>query len=48
MSLIKTQLGINTNEVRDSWVTLFEILIVTAVGGYFTLRSAFDKRNNPM
>ena len=35
-------------EVRDAWVTLYEILIVTAVGGYFTLRSVFDKRNNPM
>ena len=31
-------------EVRDTWVTLYEILIVTAVGGYFTLRSVFDKR----
>ena len=35
-------------EVRDAWVTLYEILIVTAVGGYFTLRSVFDKRNNSM
>ena len=35
-------------EVRDAWGTLYEILIVTAVGGYFTLRSVFDKRNNPM
>ena len=35
-------------EVRDAWVTLYEILIVTTVGGYFTLRSVFDKRNNPM
>lgn len=32
-------------DVRDAWVTLYEILIVTAVGGYFTLRSVFDKRN---
>lgn len=32
-------------EVRESWITLYEILIVTAVGGYFTLRSVFDKRN---
>ena len=32
-------------EVRDSWITLYEILIVTAVGGYFTLRSVYDKRN---
>lgn len=31
-------------EVRDAWITLYEILIVTAVGGYFTLRSVFDKR----
>ena len=31
-------------EVRDTWVSLYEILIVTAVGGYFTLRSVFDKR----
>ena len=30
-------------EVRDTWVSLYEILIVTAVGGYFTLRSVFDK-----
>lgn len=33
-------------EVRDSWVTLYEVLIVTAVGGYFTLRSVFDKRTH--
>ena len=32
-------------DVRDAWVTLYEILIVTAVGGYFTLRSVYDKRN---
>ena len=32
-------------EVRDAWVTLYEVLIVTAVGGYFTLRSVYDKRN---
>ncbi|MDA9755364.1 hypothetical protein N9V29_00165 [Flavobacteriales bacterium] len=31
-------------EVRESWISLFELLIVTAVGGYFTLRSVFDKR----
>ena len=31
-------------DVRDSWITLYEILIVTAVGGYFTLRSVYDKR----
>lgn len=34
-------------DVRDAWVTLYEILIVTAVGGYFTLRSVFDKRPRP-
>ena len=34
-------------DVRDAWVTLYEILIVTAVGGYFTLRSVYDKRNKP-
>ena len=32
-------------EVRDAWVTLYEVLVVTAVGGYFTLRSVYDKRN---
>jgi hypothetical protein len=32
-------------EVRDAWVRLYEVLIVTAVGGYFTLRSVYDKRN---
>lgn len=31
-------------EVRDIWINLFELLTVTAVGGYFTLRSVFDKR----
>jgi len=35
-------------EVRDAWVTLYEVLVVSAVGGYFTLRSVFDKRNNSM
>jgi hypothetical protein len=34
-------------DVLDAWVTLYEILIVTAVGGYFTLRSVFDKRPRP-
>ena len=34
-------------EIRDAWVTLYEVLIVTAVGGYFTLRSVYDKRNKP-
>ena len=31
--------------VRESWVSLYEVLILTAVGGYFTLRSVFDKKN---
>mgnify|MGYP003645449640 CR=1 FL=1 len=30
--------------VRDSWVSLYEVLILTAVGGYFALRSVFDKK----
>tara|TARA_R100000654_G_scaffold74640_1_gene109540 strand:- start:1043 stop:1498 length:456 start_codon:yes stop_codon:yes gene_type:complete len=34
-------------EVRDAWVSLYEVLIITAVGGYFTLRSVFDKRHKP-
>ena len=33
-------------EVRDAWA-LHEILIVTVVGGYFTLRSVYDKRKSP-
>ena len=32
--------------VRESWVSLYEVLILTAVGGYFTLRSVFDKKQN--
>ena len=32
--------------VRESWVSLYEVLILTAVGGYFTLRSVFDKKHN--
>ena len=32
-------------DVRESWVSLYEVLILTAVGGYFTLRSVFDKRH---
>ena len=32
-------------DVRESWVSLYEVLILTAVGGYFTLRSVFDKKN---
>ena len=34
--------------IRDAWISLYEVLTLTAVGGYFTLRSVFDKRNNPM
>ena len=30
--------------VRDAWVSLYEVLPLTAVGGYFTLRSLVDKR----
>ena len=30
--------------VRDAWVSLYEVLTLTAVGGYFTLRSLVDKR----
>ena len=30
--------------VRDAWVSLYEVLNLTAVGGYFTLRSLVDKR----
>lgn len=32
--------------VRDSWVSLYEVLILTAVGGYFALRSVFDKKGH--
>jgi len=32
--------------VRESWVSLYEVLILTAVVGYFTLRSVFDKKQN--
>ena len=31
--------------VRDSWVSLYEVLILTAVGGYFALRSVFDSQS---
>ena len=34
--------------IRDAWISLYEVLTLTAVGGYFTLRSVFDKRSNPM
>ena len=30
--------------IRDAWISLYEILTLTAVGGYFTLRSVVDKR----
>ncbi len=36
-------LGLNFT-VRDAWVSLYEVLTLTAVGGYFTLRSLVDKR----
>ena len=32
--------------VREAWVSLYEVLILTAVGGYFALRSVFDKKQN--
>ena len=31
--------------VREAWISLYEVLTLTAVGGYFTLRSVVDKRN---
>ena len=34
-------------EVSDAWVSLYNVLIITAVGGYFTLRSVFDKKHKP-
>jgi hypothetical protein len=33
--------------IRDAWISLYEVLTLTAVGGYFTLRSVVDKRNDP-
>ena len=30
--------------IRDAWISLYEVLTLTAVGGYFTLRSLVDKR----
>jgi hypothetical protein len=30
--------------IRDAWVSLYEVLTLTAVGRYFTLRSMVDKR----
>jgi hypothetical protein len=33
--------------IRESWISLYEVLTLTAVGGYFTLRSVVDKRLKP-
>ena len=33
--------------IRDTWISLYEVLTLTAVGGYFTLRSVVDKRLKP-
>ena len=30
--------------IREAWISLYEVLILTAVGGYFTLRSLVDKK----
>ena len=30
--------------IRDAWISLYEVLTLTVVGGYFTLRSVVDKR----
>ena len=30
--------------IREAWISLYEVLTLTAVGGYFTLRSVVDKR----
>ena len=30
--------------VRNAWVSLYEVLTLTVVGGYFTLRNLVDKR----
>lgn len=32
--------------IRDAWISLYEVLTLTAVGGYFTLRSVVDKRKH--
>ena len=29
--------------IREAWISLFEVLTLTAVGGYFTLHSVVDK-----
>ena len=33
--------------IREAWISLYEVLTLTAVGGYFTLRSVVDKRIKP-
>ena len=33
--------------IREAWISLYEVLTLTAVGGYFTLRSVVDKRLKP-
>ena len=33
--------------IREAWISLYEMLTLTAVGGYFTLRSVVDKRLKP-
>lgn len=33
--------------IREAWISLYEVLTLTAVGGYFTLRSVVDKRLRP-
>ena len=38
------------SDLRSSmftWISLYEVLTLTAVGGYFTLRSVVDKRLKP-
>ena len=30
--------------IREAWISLYEVLTLTAVGGYFTLRSLVDKK----
>ena len=30
--------------IREAWISLYEVLTLIAVGGYFTLRSVVDKR----
>ena len=36
-----------TYTIREAWISLCEVLTLTLVGGYFTLRSAVDKRLKP-